>query len=123
MRSRRSARERAIMGNPFVHMELTADDLEAAKKFYGKLFDWKLEDQKIGPGRFYTQVDVGKGVGGGMQSRPMPEAPTGWLTYVEVGSVKKTIAKAAKLGAKIMLDYHPIPGMGALGIFADPQGS
>ena len=30
------------MGNPFAHIELTTGDLGAAKKFYKKLFDWKL---------------------------------------------------------------------------------
>lgn len=28
-----------------------------------------------------------------------------------------------KLGAKIALDYQPLPGMGAIGIFIDPSGA
>ena len=50
----------------------------------------------------------------------MPDAPNAWLPYVEVDDVKKTVAKAAKAGAKVMLDYMPIGEMGAIGIFADP---
>ena len=32
------------MANPFVHVELNTTDVGKAKDFYGKLFDWKLED-------------------------------------------------------------------------------
>ena len=32
------------MANPFVHVELMSTDVDKAKSFYGKLFDWTLED-------------------------------------------------------------------------------
>ncbi len=32
------------MAKPFVHVELNTTDVAKAKSFYGKLFDWKLED-------------------------------------------------------------------------------
>jgi hypothetical protein len=107
------------MPNPFVHVELNTDDVAKAKKFYKALFDWKL-----GPmGPDYTGIDVGKGTGGGMQKKPMPEAPTQWLPYVDVADVKKTIAKAKKLGATIHVEYMEIGTMGAIGIFSDPSGA
>lgn len=72
----------------------------------------------------YTMIDTGsKEGGGGMQTRPMPEAPGAWLPYVEVADVKKTLADAKKLGAQIALDCQPLPGMGAIGIFIDPSGA
>jgi hypothetical protein len=75
------------------------------------------------PGMNYTMVEVGEGTGGGMQSRPMPEAHTGWLPYVTVDDVKQTMAKAAKAGATPLLEYQDIGDMGAIGIFKDPLGS
>ncbi|HEY8038957.1 MAG TPA: VOC family protein [Polyangiaceae bacterium] len=107
------------MGNPFVHIELNTDDVASAKKFYKGLFKWKLG--AMGPG--YVGIDVGKGTGGGMQKKPMPEAPTMWLPYVEVDDVKKTVAKARKLGATVMVEYMAIGGMGAIGVFVDPTGA
>jgi predicted enzyme related to lactoylglutathione lyase len=107
------------MPNPFVHIELNTDDVGAAKKFYKGLFKWKIA--AMAPG--YLGIDVGKGTGGGMQKKPMPEAPTSWLPYVEVDDVKKTIAKAKKLGAKIMVEYMAIGDMGAIGVFVDPSGA
>ncbi len=108
------------MPNPFAHLELTTDDLKAAQSFYGKVFGWKLTDM---PGMNYTMIDVGgSGVGGGMQSKPMPEAPTGWMPYVQVDSVKASLSKATKAGATVMLPYQEIGEMGAIGIFSDPTG-
>jgi len=53
----------------------------------------------------------------------MPDGPTAWLNYVEVADVKRSLAKAKKLGATIVQGYQPIPGMGAFGIFVDPTGA
>jgi predicted enzyme related to lactoylglutathione lyase len=108
------------MPNAFVHVELNTDDVAKAKKFYKSLFQWKFGS--MGPG--YTGIEVGKnGTGGGMQKKPMAEAPTAWLPYVEVDDVKKTVAKARKLGANIQLDYMEIGDMGAIGVFVDPTGA
>lgn len=108
------------MPNAFAHIELTTVDLKAAKTFYGKVFAWKLTDM---PGMPYTMIDVGGGTGGGMQPKPMPEAPTGWMPYVQVESVKKTVSKAQKAGATVLLPFQAIGEMGAIGVFADPQGA
>lgn len=108
------------MSNPFAHIELNTDDLTKAKKFYKSVFDWKLNDM---PGVPYTMIDVGKGTGGGMQTKPMAEAPTSWLPYVEVASVKGSLAKATKAGARVVLDYMQIGQNGAIGVFLDPTGA
>lgn len=108
------------MPNPFAHIELTTDNLKAAQKFYGKVFAWNLKDM---PGMNYTMIDVGSGTGGGMQMKPMPEAPTGWMPYVQVDDVKATVAKAVKAGANAILPFQEIGEMGAIGVFADPNGA
>ncbi len=108
------------MANPFVHVELSADDVAAAKKFYKSVFDWKLVDM---PAMNWTGIDVGGGVGGGMGPKQMPGQPTTWTAYVGVDDVKKTLAKAQKAGAQIIVPYMPVGEMGALGVFVDPQGA
>ena len=111
------------MGNPFVHMELSTGDVAAAKKFYKKVFDWKLNTLGAEMGH-YTLVDTGsKTVGGGIAAKMMPEQPTAWLPYAEVDSVKKTIAKAQKAGARVVLPFQEIGAMGAIGVFVDPTGA
>ncbi len=108
------------MPNPFAHIELNTDDVAKAKKFYKSVFDWKLTDMKGMP---YTMIDVGGGTGGGMQPKPMPEQPVAWLPYVQVDDVKKSIAKAAKAGARVVVEYMPIGENGAIGVFLDPSGA
>ena len=111
------------MGNAFVHTELSVDDVAAAKKFYKALFDWKLND--LGPEMGnYVMIDLGsKTSGGGITGKMSPTQPTGWLSYVEVASVKATMAKAAKAGATVVVAYQQVGSMGALGVFIDPQGA
>ena len=99
--------------NKFVHVELNTGDVKAAKKFYKGLFDWKMQDMPMGP-MTYTTIETGaKGEGGGIQQKQLAEAPTQWLPYVLVDSVKRTIAKAKKRGAQIVVEHQAIPGIGA----------
>jgi predicted enzyme related to lactoylglutathione lyase len=106
--------------NPFAHIELHTDDVPKAKKFYKSLFDWKFTDI---PAMSYTMLDVGKGTGGGVTKHMMPGAPNAWLSYVQVESVKKTVAKAKKAGGTALVEYMPIGDMGAIGVLADPMGA
>lgn len=108
------------MPNPFVHIELSTDDVPKAKKFYKSLFDWKFTDV---PALNYTMLDVGKGTGGGVMKQMTPGAPSAWLSYVQVDSVKKTVAKAKKAGGNVLVEYMPIGDMGAIGVVTDPMGA
>jgi predicted enzyme related to lactoylglutathione lyase len=110
------------MANPFVHVELNSQEPEKSKDFYGKLFDWKLEDVPMGD-EPYTMIDVGGGTGGGIMKHPMPGAPTFWCSYVLVDDLKASTAKAKSLGATIIKDVTEVPGMGWLSIIQDPEGA
>ena len=110
------------MANPFVHVELNTTDLGKAKTFYGKLFDWKLQDIPM-PGGSYTMIDVGEGTGGGMMAHPMPGAPSAWLPYVLVDDIKAATQKAKSLGATVKRDVTEVMEMGWLSIIADPTGA
>ncbi len=110
------------MGNPFVHVELMANDVGKAKSFYGKLFDWKLEDMPIGD-MTYTMIQVGEGTGGGLMKNPIPNAPSAWLAYVQVGDLKAATGKAKSLGATVMKDATEVAGAGSFSIITDPTGA
>jgi len=111
------------MGNPFVHVELNTSDPAKAKEFYGKLFDWKMEDLKMDDGMPYTAIGVGEGTGGGLMKSPMPDATSMWLPYVVVDDIHAATKKAASLGAKVMRDVTEVMDMGWLSIFTDPTGA
>ena len=109
------------MSNAFVHVELTTD-VDKAKGFYGKLFDWALEDMPIGD-LDYTMIKVGKGTGGGMMKQLIPGADSAWLPYVDVPDIKAATKKAKDLGAKVMKDVSEVADMGWLSIIVDPTGA
>jgi predicted enzyme related to lactoylglutathione lyase len=111
------------MANPFVHVELETTDVAKAKTFYGKLFDWKLEDVPMGDGTTYTMIGVGEGTGGGMMKNPMPNPQSMWLSYVLVDDIKAATQKARELGATVCKDVTEVMGMGWLSIFIDPTGA
>jgi predicted enzyme related to lactoylglutathione lyase len=110
------------MANPFVHVELNTTDVAAAKSFYSKLFDWKLEDVPM-PNGSYTMIRVGDGTGGGLTRHPVPGAPSMWLAYVQVDDIHAATQKAKSLGASVKQDVMEVMGAGWLSILQDPTGA
>jgi len=111
------------MGNPFVHIELSTNDLDKAKKFYSALLDWKLIDMPMPDGGTYTMIDVGEGTGGGMMKHPMPGAPSMWMAYVQVDNLDAATKKAEQLGAKVIKEKTEVPGFGWFSMIVDPTGA
>jgi uncharacterized protein len=116
-------KERDIMANPFVHVELNTTDLPKAKTFYGSLFGWTLQDIDMGGGHNYTMIGVGDGTGGGMMTHPLPGAPSAWLAYVGVDDLRAATEKARSLGAKVMREPMEVMDAGWLSIIIDPTGA
>jgi predicted enzyme related to lactoylglutathione lyase len=111
------------MANPFVHVELSTQDVARAKSFYQSMFAWTLNDVDMGGGMTYTMIDVGEGTGGGMMQHPMPGAPSMWLPYVLVDDIVAATAKAKSLGAKVVRDVMEVMDAGSLSIITDPTGA
>ena|SRR5436190_10067722 len=111
------------MTNPFVHVELNSPDPEKVKAFYGKLFQWRLEDVPNAPvPGSYTAIKVGEGTGGAIMKQ-VPNGPTGWIPYVLVDDLRAATDKAKSLGGKVMKDVTEVPDMGWFSIIQDPAGS
>jgi uncharacterized protein len=109
------------MGNPFVHVELHTQEPETAKRFYGELFDWKLEDVRE---MDYTIINVGEtGHGGGIMRSPMADAAPQWIPYVMVDDVPGSTEKAKSLGARVLQEPTEIPGVGWFSMVVDPTGA
>ncbi len=110
------------MANAFVHVELSTTDLDKAKDFYGKLFQWTLEDVPMDGGT-YTLIKVGEGTGGGMMKQMVPGAPSTWMAYVDVDDIAAATKRAKDLGATVMRDVTEVMGAGWLSIIVDPTGA
>jgi uncharacterized protein len=115
-----SVLKESAMPNPFCHVELNTTDVKKAKEFYGKLFDWKLEDM---PGGEYTMIGVGEGTGGGIMKNPIPGAPSFWLSYVLVDDIQAATKRAKSLGGTVMKDVTPVSNFGEFSVITDPTGA
>jgi predicted enzyme related to lactoylglutathione lyase len=113
-----------------VHFEIPADDVERAKRFYGTLFGWQLEDM---PEMGYTIVRTTEvdeqtqlptepgAINGGMMQRSA-ETPTPVLT-VDVDSIDGALKQVESAGGSVVRPRTEIPGMGAFAYFKDPEGN
>jgi predicted enzyme related to lactoylglutathione lyase len=105
------------MLNKLVHFEIGCRDRAEQGKFYGSLFDWKLEETPI-----MTSLRTGDAVGGHLNQ--LGHEPHNYVTfYIEVEDVAESAKKAVELGGKLVagpLEYTPG------NIFAwitDPEGN
>ncbi|MBU0527660.1 VOC family protein [Candidatus Micrarchaeota archaeon] len=101
-----------------VHFEIPADDLGRARKFYGELFGWKIENVGNPSGKAdgdylmvsTTNDDGDPGVGGGLMKRKGAfHMPT---NYIGVPNVEEAAKKVEELGGKIVMGKTAVPGMG-----------
>jgi predicted enzyme related to lactoylglutathione lyase len=105
--------------------ELATRDLEAAKAFYAKVFDWGVKSNTMPDGSEYVEWQVGgRSIGGGMAMGSMypAQVPAHWLVYFAVANTDETLKKAQELGAKVMSPAMDIP-QGRFAVVTDPQGA
>jgi predicted enzyme related to lactoylglutathione lyase len=108
------------MANRFVHgVELQSHNPEAAKAFYGGLFDWKFNDiPSMSYSRFATE-----GAEGGIMKLPGGDSTSHWVPYFLVDDVLAATAKAKSLGGKVAIEATEVPGHGWFSLVADPTGA
>ena len=110
------------MPGSFVHLELNTDDTDRATAFYRELFGWNFNEWPMGDS-IYWGFSPSEPPGGGVQRKPMPDAPTQWMPYISVEDVHSTVDRARSAGAEIIVDFMPIDGAGELAILRDPTGA
>jgi predicted enzyme related to lactoylglutathione lyase len=108
------------VGQPVVHWEIGARDGTKLNEFYSTLFDWKIQ---VIPELHYGMVETGGqgGINGGISMLPA-EAPPYVTFYVHVDDLEEYLAKAESLGGKTILPPMPVPNVGSIAMFSDPEG-
>ena len=117
-------------GHGVVHFEIPAGDPDKLSEFYTKLFDWQVQKMPMGDDAYYLTSTVETdesgmpkqpGINGGIYRRQSSQDRA--INYVNVESVDEYVAKAKGLGASVLLDKTPIPGMGYFAQLTDPDGN
>lgn len=115
------------MTHKMTHFAIHTDDMERAKQFYEKVFDWGFAT--YGPSGFaQIQADrTGQGeLIGALQSRaysPVPEKIIGLECTVTVESVAEIIRKVTDSGGQILMPQTEIPHVGWITKFLDTEGN
>jgi len=104
--------------------ELQTRDTAAARRFYGGLFGWAVEEMPMGPATYTLFKRDHKPAGGMMAIAPlMGPMPPNWLVYFSVDDCDTTVAKAIMAGGKVVVAPQSAPGVGRYAVMTDPQGA
>jgi predicted enzyme related to lactoylglutathione lyase len=102
--------------------DLSTPKTSVAGKFYTKVFGWETSEEDFS-GNNYFLFKLGKKGICGMWPVPMKKLGPSWVTYWNVSSCAKTVAKAKRLGGRVLLGTITVPETCKFAILRDPQGA
>ncbi|UFS98183.1 VOC family protein [Nocardia huaxiensis] len=115
----------------FVDHVYAPGDMPKIKEFYTKAFGWKIDydtkgyvimvsDSGMKLGLY--QIDQAKEdwVAAGGKNKYVPGKP---VVYIDTDDIDATLTKLKDLGATIVLDKDPVPGIGFWALVDDPCGT
>lgn len=119
------------MGNPAVHFEVTGEDPEKLRSFYGGLFGWEFDTSApvapviSEPGNYgfvdRNTTSDGTGIPGGIGGGAGYDGHA--MFYVGVPDVEAALQEAERLGGKSRMGPEVNRGADlAIGHFTDPEG-
>lgn len=113
------ASELPIKTSGLEHVGMQVPDQEATAKFYGRIFDPQLFQEKDPPPRFYVKIGISYIAFGGLPANATPPVTSARIDhFCAVGldykgqEMRKSLDEAGV----------PMTGQGALGMAADPDG-
>jgi uncharacterized protein len=110
------------MANHVTSFAIHADDVARCRAFYEAVFGWNFEPW--GPPGFYL-VHTG-GIQGLMHQRMEPRGdggPNCFECTISVDDIDAVTEAITKHGGQVIIDRAPIPTVGVLTKFKDPEGN
>ena len=106
----------------FIHIEIPADDLERARRFYEGAFGWDVGTSEGFQDYLVYRTTGEHPVGGGIGKRGVNVAAT-IVNYVEVDSIEASVARIRELGGGVSGEKLEVPGMGWWIAVTDSEGN
>ena len=102
--------------------DITTNNLDEAKNFYGKLFGWTFEELKMTNKAVEILAD-GKSIGT-LRVANGTISPANGVVYVQVPDMIKACELVKELGGKIVpgFPFNRSDGAGCIALFSDPSG-
>lgn len=110
------------MSNRVVHFEIPCDNPEKTMNFFKEVFNWNF--QQFGNEPYWTVITGDEklpGIHGGLMQRRDPAQPI--VNSIDVASIDESIIKIERAGGTIVVPKMPIPTVGWLAYFKDPDGN
>lgn len=105
----------------FVWHDLMTTDAASSQRFYGSLFDWRIEERPM-QGFVYRMIHCGPGpIGDIVEEKRIPLSH--WMPYVAVDDVDKSAAAVTAAGGSVFVPPTDIPMTGRFAVVADPCGA
>ena len=100
-----------------VHYEISASDVDRAKRFWEGVFGWSFGDSAM-PGMDYRMARVSDAAGAAL----MPGEPGHPHVYLDTGDIDASIGKVRELGGDAA-DKQPVPTHGWFAACTDSEGN
>ena len=101
--------------------DLSSPDPARARTFYHELFGWTMNPA---PAEGYTLISGADGAPfAGIGNAGADSPYTGIVIYFQVEDLEAALERALKLGGSRRLDPVPVPMMGRMAVFSDPDGN
>ena len=110
------------MTNAITHFEIHGEEEAKLAQFYGSLFGWEIEQM---PGVEYWRIQVpstSNALAGGLTYRAIPGL-NGWLLFVNVESMDKTLRLIESLGGSVIRPKTAVPRTAWVTIVSDTAGN
>ena len=104
------------------HIEIPADDLPRARKFYSELLGWEIGDMPEFPDYPLFTFGAIERAGGALGLRGKTVGNQ-LRVYFDVDSIDAVLPNVAKLGGKVVEAKTEIPGMGWFAVIDDTEGN
>lgn len=109
------------MSNRVTHFEIPCDNPKKTMKFFTEVFDWSFE--QFGDQAYWfakTGADQDHGINGAIMKKQDPKQPI--TNSINVADMDATTERIKAAGGEIVVPKMPVPGMGWLSFFKDPEG-
>lgn len=113
------------MKNPVQWFEITATDLERAKKFYSKVFNLEFECVEMPDSKMYMfgNPDNSGSAGALVQAGDIKPSTDGTVVYFSCEDVSRELVLIEKEGGKVVLPKTDIGGFGFFAQIIDTEGN
>lgn len=102
------------------HIEIPADDVGRAKRFYAAVAGWDFSEMEGFPDYWLFRTSEGSGGGLGKRGESVGNVIR---IYITVDKLEPAVAAAEVNGGSVTTPPSDVPGQGRYAVVRDPEGS